>query len=55
VAGVNAGLARYEQIKRFALVPTPFTVETGELTPTLKVKRNVVEQKFAHLIEPLYR
>ena len=55
VGGINAGLARFEQIKRFALVSTTFSVETGELTPTLKVKRPVVERKFAHLIERLYR
>ncbi len=54
VTAVNAGLARYEQIKRFALLPEPLSVEGGELTPTLKVKRRVVEERYARLIERLY-
>jgi long-chain acyl-CoA synthetase len=52
--GVNADLARVEQIKKFVILPSPFTVETGELTPTLKVKRKVVEQKFSVEIESMY-
>jgi len=54
VGAVNARLARYEQIKRFAVVATPFTVEGGQLTPTLKVKRRVVERQLAREIERLY-
>jgi len=50
----NAGLARYEQIKRFRLLPITLSIESGHLTPTLKVKRRVVEQEFAELIEGLY-
>jgi long-chain acyl-CoA synthetase len=52
---VNAGLADFERIKGFALLPAPFSVETGELTPTLKVKRRVVQEKYADRIEELYR
>lgn len=44
------GLADFERIKKFSLVPQPFSVEGGELTPTLKVKRRVVAEKYAHLI-----
>ena len=48
-------LAHYEQIKYFVLMPEPFTVEGGELTNTLKVKRNVVYQRYAEKIEEIYR
>jgi len=51
---VNRGLARFEAVKRFRLVSEPFTMDGGELTPTLKVKRGVVERKYAALIEALY-
>jgi len=55
VDGINAGLARFEQIKKMAVLPTMLTVEGGHLTPTLKVKRRVVEQQFATYIDRLYR
>jgi long-chain acyl-CoA synthetase len=51
---VNRGLARFEAVKRFRLVTEPFTMDQGELTPTLKVKRRVVEKKYAAAIESLY-
>ena len=54
VEKVNAGLARYEQIKRSALLPAEFGIATGELTPTLKVKRRVVAQRWSDTIERLY-
>jgi long-chain acyl-CoA synthetase len=47
-------LASYEQIKRFALLPKEFSIDSGELTPTLKVKRKIVEQKWKDEIEALY-
>ncbi|GBD07522.1 Long-chain-fatty-acid--CoA ligase FadD15 [bacterium HR21] len=47
-------LARYEQVRRFAVLPKPFSIEEGELTPTLKVRRSAVEHKYAELIEALY-
>ncbi|MEX2582931.1 MAG: long-chain fatty acid--CoA ligase [Gemmatimonadota bacterium] len=46
--------ARYEQPKKIAVVPREFTLESGEITPTLKVKRRVVEQNHADLIEEIY-
>jgi len=47
-------LADYEKVKRLALLAHEFTIESGELTPTLKVKRRVVEQKYRQLIDSLY-
>jgi len=55
VTRLSVDLARYEQIKAFRLLPRLFTIEEGELTPTLKIKRKVVEQKFADLIESMYQ
>ncbi len=51
----NATLADYEKIKRFKLIHTPFSIEAGELTPSLKVKRKVVAQKYAELITEMAR
>ncbi len=53
-ADVNPRLARFETIKRFEVLPQDFTVEGGELTPTLKVRRKVCEQKYAAVIDALY-
>ncbi|MGD8440937.1 MAG: long-chain fatty acid--CoA ligase [Holophagae bacterium] len=50
----NANLARYEQIKKFVVLPLMLSIEGGHLTPTLKVKRRVVEKDYAELIESLY-
>jgi len=47
-------LADYEKVKRIALIPEDFTIEGGELTPTLKVRRRAVEQKYRAQIESLY-
>lgn len=54
VDAVNATLAPFETIKRFALLPSEFTVAGGEFTPTLKVKRRVVEERWRAGIEKLY-
>ena len=54
VDALNRELSQFERIKRIALLPSEFTVESGELTPTLKVKRKVVEQKWRDKIEELY-
>jgi len=50
----NSELASYEQVKRFALLPAEFSVATGELTPSLKVKRRVVEERWKDAIEEIY-
>ena len=54
VETLQQDLAHYEQIKRFVLLPKPFTMESGELTNTLKVRRNVVYQHFADEIDKMY-
>jgi long-chain acyl-CoA synthetase len=54
VEEVNRDLSRYEQIKRFAIVSREFSAKEGEVTPTLKLKRRVIEERFADEIEQLY-
>ncbi|WP_394822855.1 AMP-dependent synthetase/ligase [Pendulispora albinea] len=51
----NEQLARVETIKKFAILPRPLSMEKGELTPTLKVKRRVVNENFSQEIEAMYR
>ena len=51
---VNSHVGPVEQIKRFAVLPADLSQETGELTPTLKVKRNVVHEKYAGVIDEVY-
>ncbi|HBX67751.1 MAG TPA: long-chain fatty acid--CoA ligase, partial [Balneolaceae bacterium] len=48
-------LASHEKIRDFRLVANEFTVDTGEITPTLKVKRRVISDKYGHLIEDIFR
>jgi long-chain acyl-CoA synthetase len=54
VDAVNRDRVRVEQIKRFAILPRDFTQEEGELTPTLKLRRKIVQEHFADQIEQLY-
>jgi len=54
VERLTSDIARFEQIKSFRILPEPLTIETGELTPTLKIKRKVVEDKYADLINGMY-
>ena len=54
VDGVNAERSRYEQVKRFAILPRDFTMDDDELTPTLKLRRRVVAQHFAAELVELY-
>jgi long-chain acyl-CoA synthetase len=51
---VNRSLARVEQVKKFTILPRQFGIDTGELTPTLKIKRKIVNQNFAREIEAMY-
>lgn len=55
VTTVTAQLADYERVRRVALLPEEFSIDSGELTPTLKVKRAVIDQKYGELIEKLCR
>jgi long-chain acyl-CoA synthetase len=51
---VNGHLASYETIKRFRVLAAQFSIASGELTPTLKLKRKVVSQKYAREIDELF-
>jgi long-chain acyl-CoA synthetase len=51
---VNKSLAKYESIKKFEVLPADLSIDAGELTPSLKVKRKVVEKKYANLLDGMY-
>jgi long-chain acyl-CoA synthetase len=54
VDALNRDLSQFERIKKIAVLPTEFSIASGELTPTLKVKRKVVEERYRGRIEELY-
>lgn len=54
VERVNGNLARFETLKKFALLPVEFTVANGELTPTMKVRRRTVESRYREVIDGFY-
>lgn len=54
IAVCQKDFASYEKIKRFTLLPKPFTMDTGELTDTLKLRRNVIAKNYAELIDKMY-
>ena len=54
IDALTPNLAKYEKIKKVALLENEFTIEGGELTPTLKVKRRVIDEKYRDVIEALY-
>lgn len=54
VGNVNRRLSRYEQIKKFRILPRELTQEQDELTPTLKIKRRVIDERFGAIIEAMY-
>ncbi len=47
--------SRFEKIKKFTLLPKEFSIEAGEITSTLKLKRKVIQEKYKHLIEKMYK
>lgn len=55
VAKETEGLSQFEKVKKIALLPAELTVDGGELTPTLKVKRRVIDEKYRAVIEDLYK
>jgi long-chain acyl-CoA synthetase len=55
VASCMQNFAHFERVKKFEIIPSPFLVETGELTPSMKVKRKVVNEKYADVIEGIYQ
>jgi long-chain acyl-CoA synthetase len=54
IASMSGEFAQYEKIKKITLLPNDFSIDAGELTPTLKVKRRVVEAKYKDLIDRVY-
>ena len=50
----NSNYAQVEQIKQFAILDHDLSIETGELTPTLKVKRNVINERYGDVFDSLY-
>ena len=54
IAAMTPDLAQYERVKRIALLPHELTIESGEMTPTLKVKRRVIDEKYRAVIDRLY-
>ena len=54
VREVNGRLAKFESLKRFRVVPHEWSIETGELTPSMKLKRRVISERYAALIAELY-
>ncbi len=54
VETINANLARFEKLKRVMLVPDEFTIDNGALTPTMKLRRRVIEERYKKQIDDLY-
>ncbi len=54
IEAMTPNLAKFEKVKKFALLEREFTVENGELTPTLKVKRRVIDEKYRQVIDGIY-
>ncbi len=55
IQALQKDLANFERVRKFVLLDKQFSVEDGEITPTLKVKRKIIEERFAHLIEEMYQ
>ncbi len=54
INNIQKDLSQYEKIRKFTLLEKPFTIESGELTPTMKIKRKIVEEKYKDIIEKMY-
>lgn len=55
IADIQKDLANYERVRRFTILEKQFSIEDGELTPTLKVRRKIIEERYASLIERMYK
>jgi long-chain acyl-CoA synthetase len=55
IDSLQKDLANFERVRRFTLLTRPFTIEEGELTPSLKVRRKIVEEKYSQVIEGMYQ
>jgi len=55
VTTITAHLADHERVRRVALLPEEFSIDSGEMTPTLKVKRNIIDARYGKVIDELYR
>ena len=51
---IQKKLANFERVRKFALLEKPFALEDGEITPSLKIRRKIVEERYSHLIEEMY-
>ena len=51
----NEQLPRYMQIKYYRILPAPFSIEGGEMTPTMKLKKRVIEEKYKDLLDSMYK
>jgi long-chain acyl-CoA synthetase len=54
ISSLQKRLANYEKVRKFRILDQPFTIESGEITPSLKIKRKFVEERYAYLIEGMY-
>lgn len=54
IDSLQGDVAAFERVRKFTLLPRPFTLEEGEITPTLKIRRSVVEKKYREVIEKMY-
>ena len=48
-------LVNYERVRKFVLLDRPFTIDSGEITPSMKIKRKIVEENYNDLIELMYK
>jgi long-chain acyl-CoA synthetase len=55
IQNLQKDLANFERVRKFVLLDRQFSLEEGEITPTLKVKRKIIEERYAHLIEDMYK
>ena len=55
IKSISNELASHEKVRDFRLIPDTFDVESGELTPTLKIKRRIIKDRYQHLIEDIFK